>query len=87
MTPCYLELINKLWNKTPSGTKSVSPSNFVQKLNEMNPLFKLGEAGDSKDFVIYILEQIHRELKKSIKTKSETPELDQYDKLALFNIF
>ena len=43
LTPCYLELINKLWNKTPSGTKSVSPSNFVQKLNEMNPLFKLGE--------------------------------------------
>ena len=74
LTPCYLELINKLWNKTPSGTKSVSPSNFVQKLNEMNPLFKLGEAGDSKDFVIYILEQIHRELSKTLKLNDKIPE-------------
>jgi ubiquitin C-terminal hydrolase len=66
LTPCYIELINKLWDKNQLGFKSVSPSNFVQKLNEMNPLFKLGEAGDSKDFIIYILEQIHRELKKTI---------------------
>ena len=88
MTPCYLELINKLWNKTPSGTKSVSPSNFVQKLNEMNPLFKLGEAGDSKDFVIYILEQIHRELSKTLKLNDKIPEtLNQYDKKNAFDNF
>jgi len=88
LTPCYLELINKLWNKTPSGTKSVSPSNFVQKLNEMNPLFKLGEAGDSKDFVIYILEQIHRELSKTLKLNDKVPEtLNQYDKKNAFDNF
>jgi ubiquitin C-terminal hydrolase len=88
LTPCYLELINKLWNKTPSGTKSVSPSNFVQKLNEMNPLFKLGEAGDSKDFIIYILEQIHRELSKTINLNNKIPEaLNQYDKKNAFDNF
>ena len=33
----------------------------------MNSLFKKGEAGDSKDFIIFILEQIHKELKSKIK--------------------
>jgi ubiquitin C-terminal hydrolase len=87
LTPFYYELINKLWNKT-SETKSVSPLNFVKKLNEMNPLFKLGEAGDSKDFVIYILEQIHRELSKTLKLNDKIPEtLNQYDKKNAFDNF
>ena len=62
--------------------------NFVQKLNEMNPLFKLGEAGDSKDFIIFILEQIHRELKKrlNINNKPLDP-LNQYDKANSFDHF
>ena len=87
LTPFYYELINKLWNKT-SETKSVSPLNFVKKLNEMNPLFKLGEAGDSKDFIIFILEQIHRELKKrlNINNKPLDP-LNQYDKANSFDHF
>ena len=87
LTPFYYELINKLWNKT-SETKSISPLNFVQKLNEMNPLFKLGEAGDSKDFIIFILEQIHRELKKrlNINNKPLDP-LNQYDKANSFDHF
>ena len=33
----------------------------------MNPLFKQGMPGDSKDFIIFILEQIHKELKKESK--------------------
>ena len=87
LTPCYYELINKLWNKS-SETKSVSPLNFVQKLNEMNPLFKLGEAGDSKDFIIFILEQIHRELKKKLNINSKTLDpLNQYDKANSFDHF
>ena len=51
----------------------------------MNPLFKEGEAGDSKDFIIFILEQLHKELKKPVKEinnnspNTEQP-LNQYDK-------
>jgi ubiquitin C-terminal hydrolase len=54
----------------------------------MNPLFKLGEAGDSKDFIIFILEQIHRELKKrlNINNKPLDP-LNQYDKANSFDHF
>ena len=33
----------------------------------MNPSFKKDQTGDSKDFIIFILEQLHKELKRSIK--------------------
>lgn len=88
LTPSYLELINKLWEKNKSMMKSYSPSNFISIINEMNPLFKLGEAGDSKDFIIFILEQIHTELKKPIQIKIKEPDpLNQYDKENAFNNF
>ena len=87
LSPPYYELINKLWEKNEIEPKSYSPDKFVKIINEMNPLFKLGQAGDSKDFIIYILEQIHRELKKPIKMQSETPELDQYDKAKAYQYF
>ena len=46
LSPYYLELINKLWDKKATEPKSYSSNNFVKNINEMNPLFKLGEAGD-----------------------------------------
>ena len=56
----------------------------------MNSLFKNGDPGDSKDFIIFILEQIHRELKKSIinitNLKTSQP-LNQYDRQSAFNYF
>ena len=87
LSPYYLELINKLWDKKATEPKSYSPNNFVKNINEMNPLFKLGEAGDSKDFIIYILDQLHQELKKPIKSQTKTPELNQYDKENAFQYF
>ena len=87
LSPSYYELINKLWEKNATEPKSYSPDNFIKIINEMNPLFKLGQAGDSKDFIIFILEQIHRELKKPIKMVSETPELNQYDKAKAYQYF
>ena len=81
LSPAFHELINKLWEKNASNNKSFSPNHLVKIINEMNPLFKLGEAGDSKDFIIFILEQLHNELKKSFNDKKNTPDpLDQYNK-------
>ena len=34
-------------------------------------------AGDSKDFIIFILEQIHRELKKSVKNNNPPKETNK----------
>ena len=65
LTPVYLDLIKQLWDK--NGPKSFSPTDFRVRVEQMNPLFKQGQPGDSKDFIIFILEQIHKELKKPTK--------------------
>ena len=90
LSPDYLELIQKLWE--PNNKKPFSPYTFMQKINDMNPLFKRGEAGDAKDFIIFILEQMHRELKKPLNDENLNKKIDeiplnQYDKANAFNHF
>ena len=88
LSPVYLELIHNLWDI--NGNKSFEPYNFMNKINELNPLFKKGQAGDSKDFIIYILEQIHKELKRVNANNSNSIiniPLDQYDKKNTLNHF
>ena len=89
LSPIYLELIKKLWNK--NGPKSFSPNDFMNIIEKMNPLFKKGQASDSKDFIIFILEQLHKELKSPIKLKnnnfSMNVPLNQYDKNNAFSYF
>ena len=83
LCPIYLDLIKNLWdiNKTKS---SFSPNDFMKNIEKMNPLFKQGQAGDSKDFIIFILERIHTELKKPVKQMSNEQNniqpLNQYDR-------
>ena len=80
LCPVYLEMIKELWSQRRK--QPYSPNEFMKVVEQMNPLFKQGEAGDSKDFIIFILEQFHKELKKSFRTnKGETNvPLNQYDK-------
>ena len=86
LSPVYLELIQKLWDK--DGPKSFSPNKFMNTVEKMNPLFKKGQAGDAKDFIIFIIEQLHKELKHSIKNNTDKMlRLDQYDKNSAFNYF
>jgi ubiquitin C-terminal hydrolase len=64
----------------------------MNQIEKMNPLFKQGQAGDSKDFIIYILEQLHKELKKSVAKKNSNKkknkqQLNQYDKKNVFKDF
>ena len=92
----YYELIQKLWDKKATY-KSYSPNNFMNSLAIMTKndqvQFSLYEAGDAKDFIIYILERMHKELRKAIGKKtnfgSSTPqdELNQYDKNNALNHF
>ena len=90
LSPKYLELIEELWSL--NGKKSYSPYNFRNTVEMMNPLFQEGKPGDSKDFIIFILEQLHKELKKPVKqniyNNSEINQpLNQYDKTNAFNHF
>ena len=85
LSKAYLELLKKLWNKNDQG-KPFSPKNFMKTVNEMNPLFK---AGDAKDFIIFVLEQLHSELKKPIVNQinvNKRENINQYDRLNVFNI-
>ena len=90
LSPAYLELVSKLWEK--NSTRDYSPYNFMAIIEKMNPLFKKGQAGDLKDFIIYIAEQFHKELKKSIKpshtsNNSNNMNLNQYNKINAFDNF
>ena len=80
LSPAYFELIENLWND--EGESYYAPYNFMNRVNNMNPLFKRGEAGDAKDFIIFILEQMHKELKKPLKLNNinQNLPLNQYDK-------
>ena len=41
-------------------------------VEKMNPLFKQGQAGDSKDFILFILQRLHKELKKIVNSEIES---------------
>ena len=81
LCPLYLELIQNLWKN--DGTKTFSPDTFVTNVSIMNKDFKLKQAGDSKDFVIFILQQLHKELKSKIDApkgvQKNTGTANQYD--------
>ena len=89
LSPVFQNLIQKLWEK--NGPNSFSPNTFMNTINNMNPLFKTGQAGDAKDFIIFILEQLHKELKKSVQNNfnnsNNATQLNQYDKNNAFNHF
>ena len=87
LSPVYLELIQRLRDK--NGPKSFSPNKFMNTIEKMNPLFKTGQAGDAKDFIIFVLEQLHKELKQSISInfQNDNRTLNQYDKNNAFNYF
>jgi ubiquitin C-terminal hydrolase len=53
----------------------------MNTINKMNPLFKQGQPGDSKDFIIFILEQFHKELKKKVNILNKNSNLDQKQSL------
>jgi ubiquitin C-terminal hydrolase len=89
LCPIFYQLIKNLWNKHATYN-SFSPYDFMKSIENMtknDPVkFTLNEAGDAKDFILYILERMHTELRRPISNQSllgqkkpET-ELNQYDK-------
>ena len=88
----YIELIDNLWIK--NGVKSFSPDNFKYNIEKMNPIFRINQNGSSKDFIIFLLTQLHKELVKPNKSnnnqsnlKSKQQPLNQYNKNIIFENF
>ena len=88
LSPVYLELVKNLWNKN-NIRGYFEPKRFMITVEEMNPVFKLGQAGDSKDFIIFILEQFHNELKKVVQnnTNDDNITINQYNQQQTFAYF
>jgi ubiquitin carboxyl-terminal hydrolase 8 len=89
----YIELIDNLWIK--NGVKSFSPDNFKFNIERMNPIFRNNQNGSSKDFIIFLLTQLHKELakpslsnnnKSNLKVKQQQP-LNQYNQNIVFENF
>ena len=73
LCPIFFELIKNLWKKD-APYKSFSPENFLKAIGAMinneKGHFTLHESGEAKDFILFILERIHKELKKPIENKN-----------------
>jgi len=54
------EVINNLWVNLDK--RFYPPENFKNVISEMNPLFKGVAANDPKDLILFLLENIHKEL-------------------------
>ena len=82
----YFQLINKLWDKN-NYKGNFAPRRFMKTVEELCLLFKLRQPDNSKDFIIFLLQQLHDELKnKNNFDKSEFINW-LYDKNNAFNYF
>ena len=61
------EVIKNLWEN--SDKRFYSPENFKNVISEMNPLFKGVAANDPKDLILFLLENMHKELNSHKKNK------------------
>ena len=81
----YSDLIDNLWSKNII-TASFDPNSFIEKIEKRNQSFKLGPPGYYKEFIMFILDNIHNDLKKNKNQNNliitESPnEYDQKDAL------
>ena len=86
LAPIYLKLIQNLWEV--NGTGACSADKFINTIKKINPLFEIENKNNLKEFIIFIIEQLHRELNKPKKNNnnSEINEIpQQYDRNNKFN--
>lgn len=79
------EVLQNLWSK--NGGKYYSPNNFKDTIGELNHSFKGIAANDPKDLVIFIMQQIHKELNTKESTIATNNNNDRYDFLTEYNSF
>ena len=74
----YLELLENLWKN--NSIKNYAPYNFKEIISTMNPLFKGIQANDSKELIVFLLENLHNELNKAKNIyKSYDEKVDKYN--------
>ena len=83
----YFDLIDNLWSKNII-TSSIDPKGFINIIKERNPSFKLDQPGNYKELIIFILDNIHKDLKvdKNLND-SDKIEPNEYDQISAFNYY
>jgi len=74
------EVIKNLWENLDK--RFYPPENFKNVISEMNPLFKGIAANDPKDLILFLLENIHKELNSHKNNKDNK---DNNHNFSLFN--
>ena len=86
----YYKVLKHLWLKNYNNNKnSYSPYSLKNIISEKDPLFKGVAANDSKDLINFLLQELHKELNKSVNNDSK-PNYDiskQYDRNFMLNSF
>ena len=64
LTKEFASLVNHLWTlpKNNNNKSYYTPTSFKNIISQMNPLFEGIAANDSKDLILFIYENIHREI-------------------------
>ena len=75
----YLEVLENIWEN--DNIKDYPPYNFKDIISKMNPLFKGIQANDSKDLVLFLLENMHNQLNKvkNVNNQQNEEVIDQYN--------
>ena len=79
----FYKVVNNLWKKSYKGRTYYTPTDFKNKISEMNPLFRGIAANDSKDLIIFLYETMHNEINipnqyKSNNSYNNNPELQLF---------
>ena len=89
LSPLYYEIIQNLWSK--ELIKSFSAINFLNKIEEINVLFQNLQFISIKNYIIFILNQLHSELKDHSNIQQGNaniiPAYNQYDKNIVYQHF
>ena len=84
-------LIEKLWpeegNSKESSKGHFSPVEFIQKIEDMSPIFINNKSYNAKDFINFIITTLHEELNQKIKGNNIINPLNNNDNNNLINTF
>ena len=61
--PLTFEYTNLLYEFKTTNLSYLNPQKFKLVVEQLNPLFQGSQASDSKDFIFFIIERLHQELK------------------------
>ena len=77
LTSSFKILIEKLWpddmRSKESSQRHFSPTEFIQKIDDMSPIFKNNNSNNVQDFINFIIITLHEELNQKLNSNNTNP--------------